>query len=67
MSKFTDDVIDKYAEAKRTRTIASWLGGLVWLAGMVLAKGFWPMFFAIWTPYGGYLVVEKALQLAKVI
>lgn len=67
MSKFTDDMVDSYTNAKTTRTIGSFLVMLVWLAGMVLAQGFWGMFFAIFTPYGGYLVMEKALQMAGVI
>lgn len=35
-----------------------------WLAGIVLAKGFWWTVAAIVTPYGLYLVAEKALKVA---
>jgi hypothetical protein len=35
-----------------------------WLAGIVLAKGFWSVFFAICIPlYSMYLVVEKVMLL----
>lgn len=35
---------------------------LVWVAGIVIAKGFWSTFFAIFfAPYSFYLVVEKLL------
>ena len=30
-----------------------------WLAGLVLAKGFWLTTISIFTPYGMYLVLEK--------
>lgn len=34
----------------------------LWLAGIVIAKGFWSTFFAIFfAPYSFYLVVEKLL------
>lgn len=36
--------------------------GLMWLAGIVIAKGFWSTFFAIFfTPYSLYLTVEYML------
>lgn len=35
---------------------------LAWLAGVVLAKGFWSTFFAVvFVPYAWYLVVEKVM------
>lgn len=35
---------------------------LLWIAGIVIAKGFWSTFFAIFfAPYSFYLVVEKLL------
>lgn len=35
-----------------------------WLAGIVLAKGFWPVAFAIsMPPYAMYLVVERVMQM----
>ena len=37
---------------------------LIWLAGIVLAKGFWLTVAAIFTPYGAYLVVERLLIMA---
>lgn len=37
---------------------------LMWIAGIVLAKGFWSTFFAVFFwPWGWYLVAEKILQL----
>jgi len=36
---------------------------VAWMAGIVLAKGFWPTLLAVCVPlYGGYLVVERVLQ-----
>lgn len=36
-----------------------------WLAGLVLAKGFWPTFFAIFAPpWAWYLVAERLMQAA---
>jgi hypothetical protein len=36
---------------------------IVWLAGIVIAKGFWSVFFAFFIPFWGwYLVVEKVLN-----
>lgn len=36
---------------------------LVWyFAGIALVKGFWATFFAVFSPYGLYVVVEKILQ-----
>lgn len=33
-----------------------------WVAGLVIAKGFWGMFFAIFVPpYAWYLVIELIL------
>lgn len=41
---------------------------LVWMAGIVIAKGFWSTFFAIFfAPYSFYLVVEKLLLFYGVI
>ena len=35
---------------------------LMWLAGIVIAKGFWSTFFAIFVPlWAYYLVVEQAV------
>lgn len=30
-----------------------------WMAGIVLAKGFWLTVVAMFTPYGMYIVLEK--------
>jgi len=39
------------------------LAVITWMSGIVLAKGFWSTFFAIWLPpYGWYLVVERVMQ-----
>ena len=37
------------------------LATLMYMAGIVIAKGFWPVLFAITTPYGLYLFVEKIM------
>jgi pheromone shutdown protein TraB len=38
------------------------IGGTFWLAGIVLAKGFWlTLLAAFFPPYGWYLVVKQAL------
>lgn len=34
-----------------------------WLAGLVLAKGFWMTAFALFPPYAWYLIVERIMQL----
>lgn len=39
-----------------------------WLAGVVIANGFWAKFVAaVFPPYGLYLFVEKVLQVAGLI
>lgn len=44
--------------------IAAILIAISWLAGIVLAKGFWLTFFAISTPpYAWYLVVERGMKI----
>lgn len=49
----------------RERRTGSTFAGLfffaVWIAGLVIAKGFWSTLFAIIPFYGWYLVVEKLL------
>ena len=40
----------------------------VWIAGIVLAKGFWSCLAALFIPpWALYLVVERAMQLAGMI
>lgn len=57
--KMTDRIIIK---KERTGTsIAGLLFFAVWIAGLVIAKGFWSTLFAIIPFYGWYLVVEKLL------
>lgn len=35
---------------------------MAWIAGIVIAKGFWSTFFAIvFMPWGWYLVIEKII------
>ena len=34
-----------------------------WLAGLVLAKGFWMTTFALFPLYAWYIVVERVMQL----
>lgn len=44
------------------KSIASLLAFVVWVAGIVLAKGFWSTFFAVIFPiWSWYLVVEHFL------
>jgi hypothetical protein len=38
----------------------------VWLAGIVLAQGWWKL-LAVFPPYALYLVVEKILQLWGIV
>ena len=41
---------------------------LMWMMGIVLAKGFWSTFTAIFfVPYSFYLTVEHFMILAKII
>jgi hypothetical protein len=43
--------------------LASILSGLIWVAGVVLAKGFWSTFAAVFLPpWAWYLVVERVGQ-----
>jgi hypothetical protein len=38
------------------------IGVVVWIAGIVIAKGFWSTFFAIFVPiWAWYLVIERLL------
>lgn len=38
------------------------VGVIVWIAGIVIAKGFWSTFFAIFVPlWAWYLVIEKLM------
>ena len=40
---------------------------MAWLAGVVLAKGFWSTACAVWMPpWAWYLVMERVLQLLGV-
>lgn len=39
------------------------VGILIWLAGIVLAKGFWSTFFAVIFPlWAWYLIVERLMN-----
>ncbi|WP_198655760.1 hypothetical protein [Salinicola sp. CR57] len=41
---------------------------ILWIAGVVIAKGFWSTFFAVVIPpYAWYLAVESLLQVWGVI
>lgn len=48
------------------RTIIKSVLGVIavvfWLAGLVVAKGFWTTAFCYFPPFAWYLVVEKAIQ-----
>jgi hypothetical protein len=40
----------------------------LWLAGIVIAQGFWSTFFSIFfPPYAFYLIVEKLLIFGEII
>lgn len=50
------------------KDLLSAAGVLVWVAGVVLAHGFWSTVLAICLPFWGwYLVVERALHLVGFI
>lgn len=34
----------------------------VWMAGLVIAQGFWMTAFALFPPVGWYLVTERVMQ-----
>jgi len=38
-----------------------------WMAGFVIAKGFWSTVACVFAPWAWYLVVEKALQVLGLI
>lgn len=41
---------------------------IVWIAGLVIAKGFWSTFFALFfIPWGWYLIIERLLIINGVI
>lgn len=45
--------------------IAASTATVAWIVGLVLAKGFWSTFFAIFAPpWAWYLVAERCLQAA---
>jgi hypothetical protein len=50
------------------RSIGSFLAVIVWVIGIVIAKGFWSTFFAIFVPlWAWYLAVEHFLRLWHLI
>ena len=45
------------------KSLVAALGTLLWLAGIVLAKGSWSVGFAIFLPFWGWnLVVEEVMR-----
>lgn len=47
---------------------AQMIGVVVWVAGMVIAKGFWSTLFAVMMPvWSYYLVIEKLMTFYGVI
>jgi hypothetical protein len=45
-----------------TVAILNFVFVVAWIAGIVLAKGFWSTFFAVMVPlWGWYLIVEKIM------
>lgn len=50
------------------RAISQLLALIVWIAGIVLAHGFWSTFIAIFIPiWAWYLVIERAMQFAGLL
>lgn len=42
--------------------VISFISGVAWIVGVVLASGFWSTAFAIFVPFWAwYLVIERAL------
>lgn len=51
------------AQGQAMREIANLLMAMLWLCGIVLAKGFWSTFFAVICPlWAWYLVAEKLVE-----
>jgi hypothetical protein len=45
------------------RTLVSFLAAIIWITGVVIAKGFWSTFFAIVVPaWSWYLVAERIVE-----
>lgn len=40
---------------------------IAWIAGFVIAKGFWSTLFCIFAPWAWYLVIEKFLMFFAII
>lgn len=38
-----------------------------WIAGFVIAKGFWSTLFAIIPFWAGYLLIERLMQVARIV
>ena len=50
------------------RDILKVLLTLIWVAGIVIAKGFWSTFFSIFfPPWSWYLVVERVLTVGGLL
>lgn len=47
--------------------ILSFILLVMWIAGFVIAKGFWSTFFCIFAPYSFYLVIEKIMIMYNII
>lgn len=44
------------------KQIIQLIGVIIWVAGIVIAKGFWSTFFALFIPlWAWYLVIERLL------
>ena len=44
-------------------SVAALIAVTTWIAGLVLAKGFWSTFFGVFLPpWAWYLVVERCMQ-----
>lgn len=49
--------------ARTYKATISTFSALIYIAGIVLAKGFWSTFFAVFIPpWGWYLLVEHSLR-----
>ena len=52
---------------KAIETIVGTVMFIAWLAGIVLAKGWYKLLAFLIPPYGWYLIVERAMQLLGIV
>jgi uncharacterized membrane protein len=50
------------------KTELGFFGVIIWIAGIIIAKGFWSTLFAVFLPpWGWYLVIERAMYALKML